>query len=351
METEQLSRDQRRAAGKAARSDVPLESHAVLDVDERPRSGRAAAGAGRVPGAGARADPARPDARPRRSRSTAAPRCHGRRPGADARDSGLRVQLCGDAHLSNFGVFASPERRLVFDINDFDETLPGPFEWDVKRLAASFAVAGRENGFSRRKRRGSRARRGRRYRDRDARVRRPCASSTSGTPAWTSTTAAAQLGASCRRKAGRSADREAVAKARTRDSLQAFEQAHHRGRRASPGSSATRRSSCRSRSCSTGDVAGAWTSGSAACSARTPDACSRDRRHLLEQSLRPHGPQGGRRRQRRAPAPGSCCCSGRRRRGPAVPPGQGGAGVGARPTTAARARTTTRASGSSPGSS
>jgi uncharacterized protein (DUF2252 family) len=62
--------------------------------------------------------------------------------------SGLRVQLCGDAHLSNFGAFASPSRRLVFDVNDFDETLPGPFEWDVKRLAASMAVAGRDNGFS-----------------------------------------------------------------------------------------------------------------------------------------------------------------------------------------------------------
>ena len=58
--------------------------------------------------------------------------------------SGLRVQLCGDAHLSNFGAFASPSRRLVFDVNDFDETLPGPFEWDVKRLAASLAVAGRD---------------------------------------------------------------------------------------------------------------------------------------------------------------------------------------------------------------
>jgi uncharacterized protein (DUF2252 family) len=61
--------------------------------------------------------------------------------------SGLRVQLCGDAHLSNFGAFASPERRLLFDVNDFDETLPGPFEWDVKRLAASLAVAGRDNGY------------------------------------------------------------------------------------------------------------------------------------------------------------------------------------------------------------
>jgi uncharacterized protein (DUF2252 family) len=65
----------------------------------------------------------------------------------------LRVQLCGDAHLSNFGVFGSPERRLLFDINDFDETLPGPWEWDVKRLAASFEVAGRDNGFSEAERR------------------------------------------------------------------------------------------------------------------------------------------------------------------------------------------------------
>jgi uncharacterized protein (DUF2252 family) len=62
--------------------------------------------------------------------------------------TGLRVQLCGDAHLSNFGVFGSPERQLVFDINDFDETLPGPFEWDVKRLAASLEVAGRDRGYT-----------------------------------------------------------------------------------------------------------------------------------------------------------------------------------------------------------
>ena len=62
--------------------------------------------------------------------------------------SGLTVQGCGDAHLSNFGVFASPERRLVFDINDFDETLPSPWEWDVKRLAASMLIAARYNGFS-----------------------------------------------------------------------------------------------------------------------------------------------------------------------------------------------------------
>ena len=76
-----------------------------------------------------------------------AARDHGRRP---RRHPAFRpnVQLCGDAHLSNFGVFGSPERQLMFDINDFDETLPGPWEWDVKRLAASFEIAGRDNGFA-----------------------------------------------------------------------------------------------------------------------------------------------------------------------------------------------------------
>ena len=72
---------------------------------------------------------------------------------AGTRSSELRVQLCGDAHLLNFGAFASPERRLVFDLNDFDETLPGPFEWDVKRLVASMAVAGRDNGLTTEQRR------------------------------------------------------------------------------------------------------------------------------------------------------------------------------------------------------
>src|SRR5215468_360842 len=70
---------------------------------------------------------------------------------ADLKDTpttGLVAQLCGDAHLSNFGAFASPERRLLFDLNDFDETLPGPFEYDVKRMAASFTIAARNNGFS-----------------------------------------------------------------------------------------------------------------------------------------------------------------------------------------------------------
>ena len=61
--------------------------------------------------------------------------------------SGISVQACGDCHLLNFGGFATPERRIEFDINDFDETLPAPWEWDIKRLAASVVIAGRHNGF------------------------------------------------------------------------------------------------------------------------------------------------------------------------------------------------------------
>jgi uncharacterized protein (DUF2252 family) len=72
---------------------------------------------------------------------------------APAPRAGLRVQLCGDAHLSNVGGYASPERALVFDLNDFDETLPGPFEWDVKRLVASFEIAGRDRNFTNAQRR------------------------------------------------------------------------------------------------------------------------------------------------------------------------------------------------------
>ncbi len=75
---------------------------------------------------------------------------------ASTPNSGLRTQLCGDAHLSNFGLFASPDRRLVFDVNDFDETLPGPWEWDVKRLAVSMEVAGRDNNYSDKQRRSDR---------------------------------------------------------------------------------------------------------------------------------------------------------------------------------------------------
>jgi len=78
--------------------------------------------------------------------------------------SGITVQACGDAHMMNFGVYASPERRLVFDVNDFDETLPGPWEWDVKRLAASLTIGARDAGFSTRQQRGATAEACREYR-------------------------------------------------------------------------------------------------------------------------------------------------------------------------------------------
>jgi uncharacterized protein (DUF2252 family) len=84
---------------------------------------------------------------------------------ADTPRSELRAQVCGDAHLSNFGAFAAPDRRLVFDINDFDETLPGPWEWDLKRLAASIEIAGRDRGFSRKQSRVAVLRTTRAYRE------------------------------------------------------------------------------------------------------------------------------------------------------------------------------------------
>ncbi len=108
--------------------------------------------------------------------------------------SGLNVQACGDAHLSNFGVFGSAERNLVFDLNDFDETLPGPWEWDVKRLAASLAIAGRDRGFSDQGARQRGARDGRGLPDRDGQVGRRCATSTSGTPGWTSSSVLREIG-------------------------------------------------------------------------------------------------------------------------------------------------------------
>ena len=143
---EQLTRADRAARGKDARAVAPLESQAEF----KPSQGRDPVGlllgqaASRVP-----------ELVPvRHGRMLVSPFTYYRGAAlpmaadlASTPSTGLRAQLCGDAHLSNFGAFASPERNLVFDVNDFDETLPGPFEWDVKRLAASLIVAGRDNGF------------------------------------------------------------------------------------------------------------------------------------------------------------------------------------------------------------
>jgi uncharacterized protein (DUF2252 family) len=142
-----LSVGERVARGKAARAEVPRSSHAIFEPSpERP-------------------DPVKlledqaktrvPELVPiRYGRMLVSPFAFYRGAAmvmaqdlAPTPRSGMKVQACGDAHLSNFGVFASPERRLVFDINDLDETLPGPWEWDVKRLAASMLIAARDNGF------------------------------------------------------------------------------------------------------------------------------------------------------------------------------------------------------------
>ncbi|MEV0411354.1 DUF2252 domain-containing protein [Streptomyces sp. NPDC050448] len=134
-------------------------------------------------------------------------------------DSGLRVQLCGDAHMLNYGLLGSPERNLLFDVNDFDETLPGPWEWDVKRLAVSLAIAGRENGFTDAERAVIVQSAGRSYREQ---MRRYAAMS--NLDVWYARIDAEQLRALAAtelRARGRKQVAETLAKARGRDSLQA----------------------------------------------------------------------------------------------------------------------------------
>jgi uncharacterized protein (DUF2252 family) len=148
------TREERVARGKAARAEAPRSSHAEFAPDAQrpdPVTLLEEQGAARVP-----------ELMPIRYgrmavspftffRGAALPMANDL---AGTPRTGLVVQACGDAHLANFGLFASPERNLVFDINDFDETLPAPWEWDVKRLAASLEVAGRDNGFSAKERKG-----------------------------------------------------------------------------------------------------------------------------------------------------------------------------------------------------
>ena len=140
--------DARRARGKEAGNQVPLSSHEGWQpAADRPDP---------VGLLEQQNDTREPDLVPvRHGRMMVSPftfyRGAAKIMAADLKDTpraGLTVQLCGDAHLSNFGAFASPERRLMFDLNDFDETLPGPFEYDVKRMAASFMIAAQNNGFT-----------------------------------------------------------------------------------------------------------------------------------------------------------------------------------------------------------
>jgi uncharacterized protein (DUF2252 family) len=214
-----LTRDERIARGRAARKATPRSAHAELDASGRPDpvdllEGQAAM---RVP-----------ELVPiRRGRMLASPFAFFR--GAAlvmASDlsrtptSGIRAQICGDAHLANFGAFGSPERRLVFDINDFDETLPGPWEWDVKRLATSFEIAGRELGHADADRSGIVLACVRSYRE----AMRGFAAQRN-IDVWYASADVEALMSEARAKVSKAARRRAernVAKAYTRDSLQAL---------------------------------------------------------------------------------------------------------------------------------
>ena len=146
-EVARLSLEERRARGGQARQRAPLSSHSEWDPAADRRDSVALLEAQNLT--------REPDLVPvRHGRMMVSPftfyRGAAKVMAADldgTPTAGLDAQLCGDAHLSNFGVYASPERRLMFDLNDFDETLPGPFEYDVKRMAASFTIAGRNNGY------------------------------------------------------------------------------------------------------------------------------------------------------------------------------------------------------------
>jgi len=215
-----LTSAERAERGKAARSALPREGHAVFDPPAH------------------RADPVGllerqaasrlPDLVPvRYGRMLTSPFSYFRGAAlpmaadlAATPVSGLAVQACGDAHLSNFGLYASPERALVFDLNDFDETLPGPWEWDIKRLAASLEVAGRDNGYRPGRRRKIVIAAVRRYRE----AMRSFAGQTT-LAVWYARADIAELreqfGSQLSGREQKRADQD-VAKARTRDSLQAL---------------------------------------------------------------------------------------------------------------------------------
>ena len=255
---------------------------------------------------------------------------------ADLKDTptaGLTVQLCGDAHLSNFGAFASPERRLLFDLNDFDETLPGPFEYDVKRLAASFTIAARNNGFRKADARAATTASVAAYREAMAEF-----AEMRTMDIWYAhlaqddIVAAAQVQANAarsRRQGGKRAEKN-LGKARTRDSLQALsklaELVDGRYRIVSQPPIVVPAAGPRPR---LRHVARRGGAGDPRPVPRLPaNPCRTTGVTCSSGSSRRRGPQGGRRRQRRdprvdraAPGPG--------RTGPAVPAGQGGDRLGA----------------------
>ena len=258
--------------------------------------------------------------------------------------SGLRVQLCGDAHLSNFGGFASPDRDLVFDINDFDETLPGPWEWDVKRLAASLAIAGRDRGFDDGQRRDIVTASAREYREamrRFAQMR--------NLDVWYSRLDIGGLverwGSSVSKR-GMKRARKNVQKAYTKDSMRALSKLTRRvdGELRIVSDAAADRPGRRALPRAGGRGGGEGDSVPAAF--LPPHAPGRRPRAAGGLPLRRPRAEGGRRRQRRHARPHRADAR-PRRPGPAVPAGQGGRGVGARAVRRARAATRTTVSASS----
>lgn len=220
-----LTPDERTARGKAARNEVPRSSHGRwVPTDDRPDP---------VTLLEQQAATRVPELVPiRYGRMLVSPFTFYRGAAlimaadlaATAR-SGLNVQVCGDAHLSNFGVFASPERQLMFDINDFDETLPGPWEWDVKRLGASFEIAGRDRGFTAEQRRDIVLAGVAEYR-----LRMRQAAEMRNLELWYTHVEVTQLFDQMKADLSRKHLAKAkanVAKARTRDSMQAFSKLTH----------------------------------------------------------------------------------------------------------------------------
>ena len=238
--------------------------------------GRPARGAGGRPGRRSSCPSATGGCSSRPARSTAAARCSWRRTWPRPPDTGVNAQLCGDAHLMNFGLYQSPGAALVFDINDFDETLPGPWEWDVKRLAASFEIAARDHGFAAQGRRSIVLHCARAYREAMLEMAEKRAIDLwytrldvePGSPSF---------------EVGRRSEVERPSAwprtcARTKDDLRALREPHHRGRRRGRASQRPAAARAGRGNWSEGDERARSTSRRGACSATTGATLTGDRR-------------------------------------------------------------------------
>ena len=265
--------------------------------------------------------------------------------------SGLTAQVCGDAHLSNFGLFASPERTLMFDVNDFDETLPGPWEWDLKRLAASVVIAARDREFTEKEARAAALEVGAELPHGDGPAGRRCRPWTSGTPTSTSPVCSPtrghrrQDGIQGRQAHGRAHRQTIVTRPGPGTASRRWSKLTDRGRRPAPHRQRPTAARARPRSCSPQEISDALRDSFHQLLRSYRHSLQSDRRHLLEEFQFVQI-------ARKVVGVGSVgtrawilLLVGRGQRRPAVPPGQGGRGVGARGVRRARAATPTTASG------